>query len=479
MKSRATIGKILVKLFENREGQLDSYLLIVFLIVNGLVLFNALFHDPIIQYDGGGHLAYVVTLANLHLPTADESSEFFSPPLPYILPAAAKFVGRSLWWAAKVGQIVNVALSLGITGLLIVLCRSARPSDTGNTALVALMFLGALPVYYKTMAFVRGEPYVAFLTLVAIAVSARALTFDKRSLADAIAPGLCWGLLILARQWGALAAAGLVVTVWLAALRTRDGHKVMIGLVGSLIALLVGGWFFGWLWMSHGSPIAFNRSTGTMQWTFRNQPFDFYFGTGNGRLFADPVRPSFPNQLVPIFYAETWGDYWGYFLIYAKDLASGTYEVGPDLEEAVTKPSAIIETNRFALNKYLGRVNLLALLPTALALVAFGTAAVRLRTFVSHGGPVTLSEIILVMATLVIAVSASGYLWFIVGYPNLGKGDTIKATYMLHVFAPLALLTADFVRRIGVPRRACFVGWGLLMMHNALAVTTHYITVQW
>src|SRR5262245_42265215 len=139
---------ILVWLFGGPEGRRDHRLLFVFVIVNGLVLSNAIFHDPTIQYDGDGHLAYVAVLARLQLPSKMETGEFFSPPLPYILPAAAKAVGLSLWWAAKFGQFVNVVLSLGITGLLIAVCRSARPSDL-DTALIALMCLGALPVYYK------------------------------------------------------------------------------------------------------------------------------------------------------------------------------------------------------------------------------------------------------------------------------------------------------------------------------------------
>jgi len=410
-------SKISVWLFGGPEGRFDHRLLFVFLIVNGLVLFNAIFHDPTIQYDGGEHLTYVNALAGRQLPSANITYEFFS--------------------------------------------------------LIALMCLGALPVYYKTMAFVRGEPYVAFLTLAAIAATTRALTLGRRSLADAIVPGSLWGLLVLARQWGALSATGLVLAVWLTALRDWDRQKIAIGLIGSLVALLVGGWFYGWLWVSQGSPIAFSRSP-TTPWTLRNQPADFYTGTGNGRLFTDPIRSSFPNQLIPIFYTETWGDYWGYFLIYGRDPSSGTYVAGSDLEHAAAKTPLSIETNRFTLNKYLGRVNLLGLLPTALALIAFAAAAVRLPAFLSRGAPTTPSEIIPVMAVLVIVVSALGYLWFLVRYPNLGKGDTIKATYMLHVFAPLALLTADFVRRIRVTLTACFIAWGLLMMHNSFAVTTHF-----
>jgi hypothetical protein len=456
----------------NLEGRVDRWLLFVYLIINGLVLINAVLHEPTVQYDGEGHLAYISTLAERRLPTPEESTEFFSPPLPYFLPALAKATGLSAWWAAKLGQMVNVALSLGITGTLIALCRSAKPTDE-KMAIIALMCLGALPVYYKTMAFVRGEPYVAFLTLLGIAVTARAVTSGRPSFSNVVLPGVCWGLLALARQWGVLSAAGLLAAVWLTALRDRDRNKIAIGLAGPLVALAVGGWFYAWLWVSNGSPIAFNRSPAS-QWSLRNQPADFYLGTGNGRLFTDPIRPSFPNQAIPIFYTETWGDYWGIFSIYGRDPMSGAYVTGPEFEDEVAKRPLAIETNRYMLNDYLGRVNLLGLLPTALALAAFGAAAIRLPAALRRGAPLTLPKVIPLMAILVIIVSLIGYFWFLIRFPNPHKGDTIKASYMLQVFAPFALLTADFLRRIPIPLVAWLVTWGLLMIHNSAAITTHF-----
>lgn len=470
------MGAVL-RFFRDSEGCLDGRLLFVFSIVNGIVLYNAILHDPAIQYDSEGHLANIAALARLHLPTASESSEFFSPPLPYLLPAVAKAAGLDLWSAAKLGQFVNVALSLGLTGLLIVLCRAAWPSNRA-TALVALMCLGVLPVYYKTMAFVRGEPYVAFLTLAAMAATGRAIGCGGRLPRDAIVPGACWALLALARQWGALAAAGLLLAVWLAVLRDRSRRLAAVGVAAPLVALLLGGWFYGWLWMSEGSPLAFNR-TSAPRWTPLNQPADFYLGTGNGRLFTDPIRPSFPNQLVPIFYADTWGDYWGFFSIYGKDPGSGDYVIGPPFEQAIGEAPPAIETNRFTLNKYLGHVNLLWLLPSILALVAFVAAASRLCAFLRLRAPAAPPDIIPIMAVLVIAVSALGYLWFLIRFPNPGKGDTIKATYMLHVFAPLALLVTDFLRRVHVPPNALILAWTMLMAHNVLAITTHFSDVPW
>ena len=176
--------------------------------------------------------------------------------------------------------------------------------------------------------------------------------------------------------------------------------------------------------------------------------------------------------MLPILYTETWGDYWGYFSIYGRD--PFRYLFGPEFEDALAKTPLAIETNRFTFNNYLGRVNLVGLLPTVLALLAFGRALVRLPAFPRRVGPVTVAEIVPIIAVLVTSVSVLGYGWFLVRFPSIGKGDTIKATYMLHIFAPLALLTADYLRRIPVPATGLLVAWAVLMMHNSLAVVTHY-----
>jgi hypothetical protein len=81
------------------------------------------------------------------------------------------------------------------------------------------------------------------------------------------------------------------------------------------------------------------------------------------------------------------------------------------------------------------------------------------------------SEIIPLMVVLLIVFSALGYLWFLGRFPVLGKCDTIKRTYMLHVFAPLALLGADSSAN---SLTACFLAWALLIMHNLLPVITHF-----
>ena len=60
---------------------------------------------------------------------------------------------------------------------------------------------------------------------------------------------------------------------------------------------------------------------------------------------------------------------------------------------------------------------------------------------------------------LMIAISFAGYFAFIIMVPNPGNGDTIKATYLLHTYPFVALLTAGFMEAI---QHRTKLGYGLL-----------------
>ena len=49
---------------------------------------------------------------------------------------------------------------------------------------------------------------------------------------------------------------------------------------------------------------------------------------------------------------------------------------------------------------------------------------------------------------LALAATWAGYMWFLIMYPSIGRGDTIKATYMLHLFPYVALLGGMLIERI-------------------------------
>ena len=72
------------------DGRLDLMSFALVLATAGLVAWNALTFDTFdmrLGYDARDHELYAVTLAPGRLPDKDDTREFFSPPLPYVLPS--------------------------------------------------------------------------------------------------------------------------------------------------------------------------------------------------------------------------------------------------------------------------------------------------------------------------------------------------------------------------------------------------------
>ena len=87
---------------------------LILVVMFGLCLVNAVLHNPYVGYDVDDHIAYLETLAQARLPWVEDSDEFFSPPLPYVLPAI--FIGLlnlSTFLTLKLAQIINAFLALG------------------------------------------------------------------------------------------------------------------------------------------------------------------------------------------------------------------------------------------------------------------------------------------------------------------------------------------------------------------------------
>src|SRR3989442_10720394 len=119
---RSLFSQLIVAL--KSSSRLDRVLLAVCVVINGIVLTNAVLNDPNSGPDYTDHLTYVSTLAELHLPRPLESAEYYSPPLPYIVPAFLMWSSSmSLWWAAKGAQLLNALLSIGLTAYLIKICE--------------------------------------------------------------------------------------------------------------------------------------------------------------------------------------------------------------------------------------------------------------------------------------------------------------------------------------------------------------------
>ena len=465
----------LVDLF--RVGDRLHVLLIVFYVaLNGVVLVNALFHFPTIGYDARAHLQYIRVLAQGHLPGPTDTREYFSPPLSYLVPAVFDAVGLPFRYVAKFAQLLNVVWSLLLTLGLLRLCDLVRP-DSRLLKPAACGLLGMLPVYYKTFAFVRPEPLLACLAVWAACGIVKLFAYGNVALPAAGWLGLIFGLLLLTRQQAVLLLGGAALVVGLMFCREAGARSRLAwaGLLAMAIGLVLGGWFYLHFYRAYGSPVAFNRRA--PPFSFANQPASFYLGVGGTALFRDPVRPSFRRELWPKLYAETWGDHECYFLVYGRDTRNGVFAAGYLLEKALSRGTpAWMDTNRYRINGYLGRVNLVSLLPSAL-LVAGLLAGLATLGRVALRPVLPDRERARAALALLAVVSVVGYLLLLVVYPS-ETGDTVKATYLIHVFPFAAVLAADLLERLNrrFPGlvRAFVILLAAIAAHNVGTLVTRY-----
>ena len=126
------------------------------------------------------------------------------------------------------------------------------------------------------------------------------------------------------------------------------------------------------------------------------------------------------NKLFPILHSETWGDYWGYFLVTLGKGGVNNYEIVP----------------------YLGRVNLIALIPTAFFIL--GITYTMFSIFRNN----KIQQIFYILIFLSILFTWIGYFWFLIKYPNLQQGDTIKATYIILIINLLPFFGANLIEKI-------------------------------
>ncbi len=466
-------------------GKIDKPLLALFLAINVLVLINSILHNPEIGYDGKSHLIYMRVLP-YRLPTVEETREFFSPPLPYFLPSlldkaclnlkeirdVSVKIDDCLRSTGKFAQFINFILSLGVTFLFTKIAGVLRP-DNRFWKFSSLALLGVMTVYYKTFAQVRGEPYVVFLTVLAIYYLSK-MVHDRGqvTLTSGIGLGIILGLLSLSRQWGFMlmpAIFGLMGLVWIFDQKHRWQFVTSLS-ISFVVAFLVCGWFYLHLYFEHGSLLTFNRSP--QAFSFSNQPPSFYrqSGLSNLMLFKSPTRPTFENQFFPILYSDVWGDYWGYF-VYIQDRSSLSFN---------RSSLGVMEKkgNREIINPFLGRVNAVSIFPSLIFLAGILTSAASNHKLLGQDQEEKNRSLFYMFLLMFVIVSFMLYLYFLISYTMTDQDSTIKATYMLHVLIIFPLLGAEFLERVRQRKQifyyGCMVALGLVLVHNLPAMITRY-----
>lgn len=465
-------------------GTVSKPLIAVFLLVNLITAYNTANHNPAIGYDAVEHIKYIDTLSRGRLPALEENYEFFSPPLPYVLPAVLKSTGiLELFGATRFFLFLNFLYGLATTFLLLAICRLVQP-DSIAMRVGSLLMLAVLPVYYRSFSMVRAEPLFVMLTLAVIWLTIRiALLTGTQERRKEIVLSIIWGIIagaaMLTRQWTVFVIIALIAFWTLTALKNRPValHVVKSGLISIIAAFLVSSWFYFHLKKDYGSFTPFNR-TGAESFSFSNQPRSFYTGNGDGKLFSEPVRPSFANQLLPIIHSDTWGDYWCYFQVRGVDTRKQCHVAGSMLVPPIPE---LVQTNRNSIISALARNNVVGILPASLMIAGFLYGIFLAGKFVVKKINVSsaLPEALSFISVAIIVIGFLGYLWFLIMYPHPAEGDTIKATYILQLYPLACLLTGLLVSRIEEKNRKVYLALcavlAIILIHNLPTCLTRYV----
>jgi 4-amino-4-deoxy-L-arabinose transferase-like glycosyltransferase len=462
------------------EKRLDVPLLGLFVLINLIVAINAFLHNPKIGYDAVHHLTYVQILSD-RLPTSQDTPEFFSPPLPYVIPAVfdkvceiirddephlplldgSHFIFSCRAFAGKTFQYLNLLLSIGTVYVVLLICDWIKPGNRFYK-ISTLALLSLLTVYYKTFSQVRGEPYVIFFLVVSIYLFLKLLETpsDRKNY---FALGVSLGLLVLSRQWGFFIFPAILLTaLWIFVQDLSRGTLLIKPLLISFIlSALVGGWFYIRLYVQNGTFTAFNIENS------QRLPVDEFLSVArktrikNFDLFKEPIRPNFKGELTPILYSDTWGDYWGFFTFIKEKSPYGDLGLG----------------NSEEMGKYLGRVNFVSVLPTLF--LAIGWLLAGLQIF-NLKGPYSAEKTGLIFLFFVATLSIIGFAVFVMNYYALDD-STLKASYILQFFVALVFLGADLLDRIRAKSpliHTLSLGiLGLIFLHNLSAYITRYLAL--
>jgi len=403
----------------------------------GLLVFNILRHEPFIDYDLVAHTRYAQTLGTGRLPTPADSREFFSPPLAYLPAALLSRMGclepATLRGWQSVQIVYAFVLMLGLRRLM-QKCH-LRPL----AQMATLLGLGAAAAFWRSFALIRPEALLCALIVVGILLSLQ-LVDRKATIAQAILTGAIWGLVALTRQWGVLALISVATWALLMVALRRIEWKT--ALVTAATVVTIAAPFYLTLIARYGSVTAFNREAKPTELSWSFHPL---------RAARMPFREELATRPLDILYADTFGDYWMYWLVEGQR-KNGLYVDGLQLSQGIQ--AGQYAHNAVAIRPYVSLVLKASLPLTILMLSAIPFAIARGRRSAASGnvaGAASLLVLLMILGTVI------GYAWFVTRYSTTADTDTTKATYLIQMWPLLAILFGMMVDWIAGKSRA--VAW--------------------
>ena len=361
-------------------------------------------------YDAYHVVRYAEIVAFDHrLPRPDEVDVWHNPPLYFAVAGTAERVTKRFFGvddSYRGAQLLSLAAGLGVVLLAFLTARSLFPESL-TAQLGTLGLAAATPVLVRGSVMYHPEPLMAVLAALAIYLVVRSLARGPATVGAAALAGAVAGLGSLTRTWGLAVIAALGLVLALDGVRSRRAWPAVAFCAAALA--LAGPWL-AYKWAEHGSPLAFSTPGGEEQWPGGGRDASFFTTVAAGELVRDPYAPHFRNRLLPVTYADWWGDWHRSFQV-------------PD--ELRNLPERLPDEYR----RPLVLQSLAGLVPTALVLagvVGLAIEAVRRRSL----------ALLAVLAPLALLVAS--YVFFLARYPK-ADGDNIKALYLLSTVAPLAV----------------------------------------
>lgn len=400
-------------------------LAVILVLFAGLYLHNAWFYSPHSGYDAGIHMIYtrIITWEG-RIPLRPDTPESYNPPLFYWLSGQlAKIVAPvfnlNFLDALKSWQILTAILVLVVGYLWYDIFQFLNPKFK-RWGLFFIVWLLSLPVMVKMAPMYNLEMPQLILSTIVIWYFIKYFV-NQPSGSRAIVLGLLGGAAMSLRAMSAslLLSLGSGVII-LAVVKKISWRKMLVyNLIFSFSALTIGGQYY-WFYKDKG---AFDTGENVIENRkvpfFKRQPRTFYTDTFFRTMMRTPIRPYFPNRFMPIFYSSFWGDYWNYF-------RQRRYPLTAEQEKQFSSNKEKISPARLSMLAWQNRINVI---PTLIIIAGMFTAMIRV---IKRGrNPAETFLVIFFWATWFLFIYTN------IEYPNLYKGDTIKASYVLYAIPVL------------------------------------------
>ena len=278
-------------------------------LLGAVALWNAFAYPWIGGFDADEHVTYAHELLDGRLP---EGGAYYTPPGFYAAAAVAMRLGEALGLTEpeRLVQVLNALVVLGSGVLVLALARLLLPGRP-LARWSALAFFICVPVVLKTAAMFHPQPLAMFLSLLAFFVTARMIVRRDYRLRLWVVLALALGCAQLVRSVSVWVAAVVVITL-IAAAVAQPEHRRRIGTTLAVAALAMV--LLPLPWYIHLQSTAGNAVFGrgiSLTSFDSNWPPAFYFDTGLPDVIAHPQRAELEVAVIPLLYAETWGDYFG------------------------------------------------------------------------------------------------------------------------------------------------------------------------